>query len=65
MGLLKKLFGSEGRDEGQGELRHAQLVEFDNCTELIAAVGEASYQPRMSESPWNFDGDPHGLTITP
>ena len=20
---------------------------------------------RMSESPWNFDGDPHGLTITP
>lgn len=49
MGLLKKLFGGEGRDEGQGELRHAQSVEFDNCTELIAAVGEASYQPALRD----------------
>lgn len=48
MGLLKKLFGG-GPEERQGEIRHAQSIEFDNCTELIAAVGEASYQPALRD----------------
>jgi hypothetical protein len=48
MGLLKKLFGG-GQEERQGEIRHAQSIEFDNCTELIAAVGEASYQPALRD----------------
>lgn len=48
MGLLKKLF-SGGQEERQGEIRHAQSIEFDNCTELIAAVGEASYQPALRD----------------
>ena len=48
MGLLKKLFGG-GQEERQGEIRDAQSIEFDNCTELIAAVGEASYQPALRD----------------
>jgi HIRAN domain-containing protein len=48
MGLLKKLFGG-GPEERRGEIRHAQSIEFDNCTELIAAVGEASYQPALRD----------------
>lgn len=48
MGLLKKLFGGS-QEERQGEIRHAQSIEFENCTELIAAVGEASYQPALRD----------------
>lgn len=39
-----------GREERQGEVRHVQSIEFDNCTELVAAVGEASYQPALRET---------------
>jgi len=28
-------------------------------------LGHHSADERMSGSPWNFGGDPHGLTITP
>lgn len=48
MGLLKKLFGG-GTEEGRGEIHHARSIEFDNCTKLIAAVGEASYQPALRD----------------
>jgi hypothetical protein len=49
MGLLKKLFGGGDSEQGQGKIRHAQSIEFDKCTELIAAVGEASYQPALRD----------------
>jgi hypothetical protein len=48
MGLLRKLFG-RNREEMQGGIRHAQTIEFESCTELVAAVGEASYQPALRE----------------
>lgn len=48
MGLFGRLFGG-GREEKQGEVRDLQSIEFDNCTELVAAVGEASYQPALRD----------------
>lgn len=48
MGLLKKLFGG-GPEEQRGEVRNVQSIEFDNCTELVAAVGEATYQSALRE----------------
>lgn len=32
---------------GAGEIVEAETIQFDDCTELVAAVGEASYQEAL------------------
>ena len=62
---MVKVFAQSVRPDSVG-------VEFDD-ERLVAnagliLVGTLSKRlgiERMSEFPWNFDGDPHGLTITP
>lgn len=39
---------------GQGEVRHVQSIEFDNCTELVAAVG-GTWVTRSSAKPTSLD----------
>jgi hypothetical protein len=46
MGLLGRLLGKEQRPT-DGNVLQVQSLEFDDCSELVAAVGEASYQPAL------------------
>lgn len=44
MGLLSRLLGG---GSSRGEILQAQSLEFDDCDQLVATVGEASYQPAL------------------
>lgn len=48
MGLLGRLLGRE-QSVDAGHVVQVRSLQFDDCTELVAAVGEASYQPALRD----------------